>query len=260
MIAALSLPGGRWYRDPLIVAQPNGHHRHLLQALILTGLVVFGLFVAIETGLLRTAVESDPSYLSFVILLVYLTASFQWLHLSRKLSTERNRLTTLEVAFASQGGVSIDRAEEGGIRVGEEDWAEGYLSVHLANVLTKREMHPGEADSEALLHSLTDEIANRHASGHFVSDALLRLGLLGTVVGFILMLAPVSEVTNFDPSSARALLQQMSGGMAVALYTTLFGLVTSILLKLQYQMLDTAAQDFLNRLRVLTDVQLAKPD
>jgi biopolymer transport protein ExbB/TolQ len=93
-----------------------------------------------------------------------------------------------------------------------------------------------------------------------VSDALLRLGLLGTVVGFILMLAPVAQMESFDPIGARTMLQQMSGGMAVALYTTLCGLVTSILLKLQYQILDTSAQDFLNRLAVLTDVHLMRAD
>jgi hypothetical protein len=38
----------------------------------------------------------------------------------------------------------------------------------------------------------------------------------------------------------------------------LCGLVTSILLKLQYQVLDTSAQDLLNRLAILTDVHLMK--
>jgi len=40
----------------------------------------------------------------------------------------------------------------------------------------------------------------------------------------------------------------MSGGMAVALYTTLTGLVTSTLLKLQYFLLDTSLTGLFNYL------------
>ena len=40
----------------------------------------------------------------------------------------------------------------------------------------------------------------------------------------------------------------MSGGMAVALYTTLTGLVTSILLKFQYFILDSSLSNSLNYL------------
>ena len=88
--------------------------------------------------------------------------------------------------------------------------------------------------------------------GHFVSDALLKLGLLGTVVGFILMLMPIGEVTEFDPGLMQRLLTEMSGGMAVALYTTLAGLVTSTLLKLQYHILDASAAELATRLSVVT--------
>ena len=53
-----------------------------------------------------------------------------------------------------------------------------------------------------------------------ISDVLLKLGLTGTVVGFILMLLPIGEMKDFDPEKIQPLLSSMSGGMAVALYTT----------------------------------------
>jgi hypothetical protein len=49
----------------------------------------------------------------------------------------------------------------------------------------------------------------------------------------------------------------MSSGMAVALYTTLAGLVTSTLLKLQYHLLDASVADLATRLAVFADVHLA---
>ena len=86
----------------------------------------------------------------------------------------------------------------------------------------------------------------------------MKLGLLGTVVGFILMLLPVGEIEEFDPSLMQQLLSAMSGGMAVALYTTLAGLVTSTLLKLQYHLLDASAAQLVTRLAVLVDVRLKR--
>ena len=98
------------------------------------------------------------------------------------------------------------------------------------------------------LSLLEDELVNRHALGYMIVDILLKLGLTGTVIGFILMLLPIGEIKDFDPQIIQQLLSKMSGGMAVALYTTLTGLVTSILLKLQYFLLDTSLTRILNYL------------
>ena len=49
-----------------------------------------------------------------------------------------------------------------------------------------------------LVEAFGDEIANRHALGYFTSDVLLRLGLLGTIVGFIFMLLPIADMDGFD--------------------------------------------------------------
>ena len=81
-----------------------------------------------------------------------------------------------------------------------------------------------------------------------IVDILLKLGLTGTVIGFILMLLPIGEIKDFDPQIIQQLLSKMSGGMAVALYTTLTGLVTSTLLKLQYFLLDSSLTGLFNYL------------
>ena len=80
------------------------------------------------------------------------------------------------------------------------------------------------------------------------SDVLLKLGLTGTVVGFILMLLPIGEMKDFDAEKIQPLLSSMSGGMAVALYTTLSGLITSTTLKFQYFLLDSCVSKLVNNL------------
>lgn len=96
-----------------------------------------------------------------------------------------------------------------------------------------------------LVNGEIDKIKNiniRHESGWFASDVLLTMGLIGTVAGFILMLAGAFIGINIaDVSSVQQALANMAVGMSTALYTTLTGLISSTLLKFQYFRLQ---QDF----------------
>ena len=83
---------------------------------------------------------------------------------------------------------------------------------------------------------------------------MLKLGLLGTVIGFILMLSSIQSIESFDVETLKNALGAMSGGMGVALFTTLFGLVGGILLKLQYYILDDATSYLFGVTTELTEV------
>lgn len=75
--------------------------------------------------------------------------------------------------------------------------------------------------------------------GYFIADHLLTLGLIGTVIGFIYMLA--TTFADIDPSKAISLkcaVVNMSTGMSTALYTTASGLVCGLLLKIQLVNMD----------------------
>ncbi len=212
----------------------------LLRALIIAGLIGFAFFIALDQGLVRLALDSDKSRISYVILSLYLLASMQWLFLAYRLGRERAAALTLESVLA---GSVRDAGWEDGL-------PDGLVGQFVRNLVRKGE----GGDAEVLVTAVGDELANGHALGHFVSDALLRLGLLGTIVGFIFMLLPIAEMEGFDAGMMQSLLTAMSGGMAVALYTTLTGLITSTLLKLQYHVLDASAAALVTRLSVLVDV------
>jgi hypothetical protein len=203
------------------------------------GLIGFGFFIAADQGLVQLALDADRSYISYLILAIYIGASLHWLWLALSLSGERRRVRDLELA------IEEDRPPE--------LTGDGLIGRFLANLArTDR----NEADK--LVEALGDEVANGHALGHFLCDVLLRLGLLGTIVGFIFMLLPIAEMEVFDAGMVQQLLTSMSGGMAVALYTTLAGLVTSTLLKLQYHVLDASAAELVTRLAVLVNVKAGK--
>ncbi|NCF78088.1 MAG: biopolymer transporter ExbB [Proteobacteria bacterium] len=203
-----------------------------LSALILLGLIFFGFFVLANTGLLQLALTSDRSMISWVILTLYTLATLHWLVRARAL--DRENALCRSVADSPPASSNLDGS---------------YVGLALTTPTDS------VADRQHLLDTIGDELTNTHAAGHFVADLLLKLGLTGTVIGFILMLLPIGEIDQFDPSLMQQLLAAMSGGMAVALYTTLAGLVTSTLLKLQYYLLDSALANLVNRMSLLGTTQ-----
>tara|TARA_B100001027_G_C16039609_1_gene229295 strand:- start:138 stop:467 length:330 start_codon:yes stop_codon:yes gene_type:complete len=92
----------------------------------------------------------------------------------------------------------------------------------------------------------------------FIVDSLIRLGLVGTVIGFILMLQSVTLIENFDINLMQDLMKNMSAGMMVALYTTLTGLISAMILMLQNKYLELLLIDLYSlaseRLRVKNEI------
>lgn len=78
----------------------------------------------------------------------------------------------------------------------------------------------------------------------FLSEALLSLGMIGTVAGFILMLGEsFDSIDTANPESLKSALSAMALGMSTALYTTLVGLILSQALKIQIVNLESGAED-----------------
>ena len=126
---------------------------------------------------------------------------------------------------------------------------------HIRNLVTMARLQGvGRLDQTILLRRLADSLRYRQSVGWFVADAMLKLGLLGTVIGFILMLSSIQSIDSFDVETLKNALSAMSGGMGVALFTTLFGLVGGILLKLQYYILDDATSYLFGVTTELTEV------
>lgn len=70
--------------------------------------------------------------------------------------------------------------------------------------------------------------------GWFTSEVLLSLGMLGTIIGFVMMLTTFDKIDLANTGTTSKFLKEFGIGMSTALYTTLYGLICSILLKLQY--------------------------
>lgn len=73
----------------------------------------------------------------------------------------------------------------------------------------------------------------------FASDAVLSLGMMGTLIGFLIVLG--QAFIGIDPSSIESMtaaITILASGMSTALVTTLTGLIVSIWLKLQLVIIE----------------------
>ena len=80
--------------------------------------------------------------------------------------------------------------------------------------------------------------------GWFISESCLALGMVGTVTGFLIMLG--TAFANVDVTNAATLqqaLSDMATGMSTALWTTLVGLVCSLIIKVQLVNLEVALNE-----------------
>ena len=80
--------------------------------------------------------------------------------------------------------------------------------------------------------------------GWFISESCLALGMVGTVTGFLIMLGTAFE--NVDVTNSATLQQalaDMATGMSTALWTTLVGLVCSLIIKVQLVNLEVALNE-----------------
>ena len=87
---------------------------------------------------------------------------------------------------------------------------------------------------------------------------MLKLGLIGTVIGFIIMLGSLSDITTFDVTLLQGVLTTMGSGMGVALYTTLSALVTGVLIALQYFNLESGCEELFSVLNQISEVSINK--
>lgn len=122
----------------------------------------------------------------------------------------------------------------------------------LPNSAWRRAYHADvAAGTEVSLHSLAERTHGAHETAWWFASATLKLGLLGTVVGFIVMSSQIGDMPSFDFDQVQVLLKRMTQGMAIALYTTLVGLIGNLWLGLQLMLLDrqadTIAADILAR-------------
>ncbi|MEQ9170810.1 MAG: MotA/TolQ/ExbB proton channel family protein [Rhodospirillales bacterium] len=108
-----------------------------------------------------------------------------------------------------------------------------------------------EADRAAQVLRLT--LSNRIVVVRHIANALVLLGLIGTVIGFIIALSGVDPTAASDANKVGAMVATLISGMSVALNTTLVGSVLYVWLIVNHRILATGT------VRLLTTALQAPP-
>lgn len=93
-----------------------------------------------------------------------------------------------------------------------------------------------EATSTAA-SALRAKLANRISVVRNVSNSLVLLGLIGTVIGFIIALSSVNPNSSTDADNIGPVISRLINGMSIALYTTLVGSLLHVWLTVNHRLL-----------------------
>jgi MotA/TolQ/ExbB proton channel family len=115
---------------------------------------------------------------------------------------------------------------------GRRSWAGDYLTE-----VARRSSGSRSIMASAMQVRIHDHIASvRH-----VAASLVLLGLIGTVLGFIVALSGVDPAVVGDARAIAPMVGTLIQGMSVALYTTLVGAVLNLWLNVNYRILAGGA-------------------
>lgn len=185
-------------------------------------LIFIAFYVLASLGFISNIFQADISYISSLITFIVIFYLFQCGYYLNKL---RDAVYFLDKEINSDSNNIF-------IMI--------YREYQLTNNISKDNKTSSQEDFKLKLYEFAD-------NGFFVSDLLLKLGIIGTVIGFIIMLSSLSAIDEMNLSKMNNLLLSMSTGMKVALYTTLTGLIGSILLSIQYNFLESKINIFINK-------------
>jgi len=189
--------------------QERPHHYLLILRFALINLVGIALLGAAHMqGLVEQVIVSDQTYLSVVIFLVFLSGLGVCARKIWQTSRELNQVRAFDPLVASRA-------------------AEYLASLRGADGNTR----------SILASSLRLKLGQRITVVRNIASSLVILGLIGTVIGFIIALSGVQPEHASDVKAITPMVSMLIAGMSTALYTTLVGSVLNVWLMVNYHLL-----------------------
>lgn len=231
--------------DAIMAPGRSGAFDAVLKWVLLMALIAIATVVSYDYGLLTYLFGADKSKITVLIAVLYVGFSGHCLWILVELAREYRRALQIKETLARSSKAP--------------DLPAGTMMIdrYMADVIRSRE-HPSEVEGNAhlLMMSLGASLRRRTKIGTYGTDLLYKLGMLGTMVGFVMMLNSMGDLSNFDVDTLRGALQQMIAGMAVSLLTTIAGLIGGILLRLEYNIAEALVTDISQTAVSFTEVSL----
>lgn len=202
------------------------HSPHALHSwLLIVGITSFSLYMLWDIQILQNLLGADTTWISRCILAIFIAASFHCGWKSFELTKAQ-----LSICALTKNKSTIPK-----------------LQSPVVDFMQSIQKHRSSKTQEQAAEILAYELRRQIPGGWFITGLLIKLGLLGTVIGFGVMLGSVGDLATLEVGDLKSLIQKMTAGMGLALITTIFGLICSMVLGIQYLLLDATADRLIAR-------------
>lgn len=216
VLACFSFPSMLEVGGAMKSSSGNWIRRHLLALrFALLNIVAAGLVAAVYLqGWLDDALEGYTAWLTIVICAVFV---FGWLLCAKRIW---------------QTNCELNAAEE------SEPPPPSRAARYLANIAGQ------SAEARSICAGLLrNQLGNQIAVVRYTADSLVFLGLVGTVIGFIVALSGVDPQATTQVEEVASMVGTLITGMSIALYTTLVGAVLHVWLMVNHRMLASGTSN-----------------
>jgi biopolymer transport protein ExbB/TolQ len=231
----------------------DGAYDAVLKWVLFAALMGLSAVILWDYGMLQYLFSADTSRISVLIAALFIVFMVHSLWIVLWMAREyRQALIVADLLAQSSGPLPVKDSQI--LALNGKIAQEGVIAEYLRNVANTESS--ADRDRSLLLQSLSASLKRRTKVGVYGTDLLYKLGMLGTMIGFVIMLNSMGDMKNFDVETLRSALQRMIGGMAVSLLTTIAGLVGGILLRIFYNLADGLVIDILQTMVETTETSL----
>lgn len=228
-------------------------HKLFLKWLLQFSLIFFFFYFIWDQGLIGMVLLTDKSYITSTILFLFLLICSHCGYFTYLISSELNKAHIIKKNLLKQN-VKLKVIDNHLILTSKGEISSGIVSDYFVDIINLREK---DSDNQnKILDSYIQKTNGYYELGWFSADLMLKLGLIGTVIGFIIMLGSLSNITTFDVTLLQGVLTTMGSGMGVALYTTLSALVTGVFIAIQYFNLESGCEELFSVINQISEVSL----
>lgn len=190
----------------------------LLLRLALLNILAFAMVgAAWWEGYIATIMEADQTHLSVLICIVFIVGLIISVWRATQINAEIGQLQSIKGASKS---------------------GELHGNPEIEKLLSEV--------AQGSMGALRLRLTHRIASVRHIANVLVLLGLIGTVLGFIIALSGVNPDSASDIEGIAPMVSTLIQGMSTALYTTLIGSILNVWLSANYQMLSSGTVELMS--------------
>ena len=127
-------------------------------------------------------------------------------------------------------------------------YSQQTINNSILNNFLKKAKKLDASSRSNLVSSMRINISVKIINIKFIANTLVILGLIGTVIGFIIALSGVDGSVSSNPEEVGKMVSSLVKGMSVALYTTLAGSILSVWLNICFQILINGSNRLISKI------------